>query len=156
MRVVSVLGLDVGSKRIGVAGCDPTGLIASGLETIVRCNLGADLDAIRHWIERRRAQAVVIGLPRNMNGSLGPQAHRIQHFGQQLARVIDVPIDYVDERLSTVQAGRALQSVSATRRKALIDQQAAAIILQQWLDIRRCQHRPTQESLDERHIDTER
>ncbi|AGY58553.1 Holliday junction resolvase RuvX [Gloeobacter kilaueensis] len=154
--MVSVLGLDVGSKRIGVAGSDPTGLIASGLETLVRSELSTDLEVIRAWVDRRRAQAVVIGLPRNMNGSLGPQAHRIRYFGQQLAQVIDVPIHYVDERLSTVQAGRSLQGVSASRRKALIDQQAAAIILQQWLDTRRWQQDPNQESPDERHTNAER
>lgn len=150
--VVSVLGLDVGSKRIGVAGCDSTGLFASGLTTIFRSNLNGDLEMIRAWIARRKAQSVVVGLPQNMNGSLGPQARRVQYFAQQLAQVIDIPIHFVDERLSTVQAQRTLQSVSATKRRDLIDQQAAAVILQQWLDICRLQQFSQQESSDERDI----
>jgi putative Holliday junction resolvase len=146
MVLFSVLGLDVGSKRIGVAGCDSTGLIAHGLTTLVRTDLPADLDALRRLVRERGAQAVVVGLPKNMDGTIGPQARRTQYFGERLAAAVEVPVHYVDERLTTVQARRSLLGTSATRRRALVDQQAAAIILQQWLDMRRCQAGPTQES----------
>jgi putative holliday junction resolvase len=151
--VVSAIGLDVGSKRIGVAGCDSTGLIATGLTTVVRTNLPADLEALRTLVLQRHAEAVIVGLPKNMNGSLGQQAQRTQLFGTRLQEALGVNVHYVDERLTTVQAERSMQrqGLSALKRRALIDQQAAAIILQQWLDIRRHQQLcPIQESIDER------
>jgi putative holliday junction resolvase len=153
--VVSAIGLDVGSKRIGVAGCDSTGLIATGLTTVVRTNLPADLEALRDLVLQRRAEAVIVGLPKNMNGSLGQQAQRTQLFGTRLQEALGVNVHYVDERLTTVQAERSMQrqGLSALKRRALIDQQAAAIILQQWLDIRRHQQLcPIQESIDERDL----
>jgi putative holliday junction resolvase len=153
--VVSAIGLDVGSKRIGVAGCDSTGLIATGLVTVVRTNLPADFEALRTLVLQRRAEAVVVGLPKNMNGSLGQQAQRTQLFGTRLQEALGVSVHYVDERLTTVQAERSMQrqGLSALKRRALIDQQAAAIILQQWLDIRRHQQLcPIQESIDERDL----
>ncbi|WP_218079423.1 Holliday junction resolvase RuvX [Anthocerotibacter panamensis] len=138
---LSVLSLDVGSKRIGVAGCDETGLIATGLATVHRSRLATDLDQIRNLAEQRSAEAIVIGLPRNMNGTLGPQAERVQHFGSLLAERLNLPIYYEDERLTTVQAQKSLlaQNLPAMKRKALVDQQAAAFILQQWLNRRRWQ-----------------
>jgi putative holliday junction resolvase len=153
--VVSAIGLDVGSKRIGVAGCDSTGLIATGLTTVVRTNLPADLEALRTLVLQRRAEAVIVGLPKNMNGTLGQQAQRTQLFGTRLQEALGVSVHYVDERLTTVQAERSMQrqGLSALKRRALIDQQAAAIILQQWLDIRRHQQLcPIQESIDERDL----
>lgn len=144
--MVSVLGLDVGSKRIGVAGCDSTGLIAHGLTTLLHTNLDEDLEAIRRMVGEREAQAVVVGLPKNMDGTLGHQARRVQYFGEHLAAVVDVPVHYVDERLTTVQAHRLLLGVSAAKRRALIDQQAAAIILQQWLDMCRFRRSSYQDS----------
>ncbi|MBC8122302.1 MAG: Holliday junction resolvase RuvX [Gemmatimonadaceae bacterium] len=139
--MISALGLDVGDRRIGVAGCDATGLVATPLATITRSEWSIDVQTIRGWIRERRAETVVIGLPRNMNGSIGPQALRVQKFGERLALDLEMPIDYVDERLSTVQAERSLRSsnISSSKRRSLIDQQAAAVILQQWLDTRRQQ-----------------
>lgn len=137
-----------------MAGCDPTGLIAHGLTTLVRSSLSTDLEAIRRMVRERKAEVVVVGLPKNMDGKLGPQARRTQYFGDRLAEVVEVPVHYVDERLTTVQAERSLMGVRAPRRRELIDQQAAAIILQQWLDIRRWQHSSIQEASDERNLDS--
>jgi putative holliday junction resolvase len=136
--MVSVLGLDVGSKRIGVAGCDGTGLIATGLTTVHRQRLESDLQQIRELAQKRQAEAIVIGLPRNMNGTIGPQAEKVQHFGTLVQERLGLPIFYEDERLTTVQAQKSLQAqqVSAIKRRKLIDQQAAAVILQQWLNRR--------------------
>ncbi len=142
--MVSVLGLDVGQKRIGVAGCDGTGLIATGLTTVHRQRLDLDLQHLQKVITQRRAEAIVIGLPRNMNGTLGFQAQKVQNFGTIVEQRLGLPVYYEDERLSTVQAQRSLiaQNISAAKRKTLIDQQAAAVILQQWLNR---QSRPTLE-----------
>jgi putative Holliday junction resolvase len=137
--MVSVLCLDVGSKRIGVAGCDGTGLIATGLTTVYRSRLTTDLEQIHSLALDRQAELLVIGLPRNMNGTLGPQAEKVQYFGDLVARRLGLPVHYEDERLTTVQAQRTMlaQNISAPKRRALVDQQAAALILQQWLN-RRC------------------
>ncbi|WP_287129120.1 Holliday junction resolvase RuvX [Candidatus Cyanaurora vandensis] len=136
--MVSVLGLDVGSKRIGVAGCDGTGLIATGLTTVQRRRLDVDFAQLRDLATHRQAEALVVGLPRNMNGTLGPQAEKVQHFGDLLGQRLGLPVHYEDERLTTVQAKRSLlaQNLPALKRRALVDQQAACFILQQWLNRR--------------------
>jgi len=146
--MVSVLGLDVGSKRIGVAGCDATGLIATGLTTVHRQRLDRDLAQLRNLAEQRKAEAVVIGMPRNMNGTFGPQAEKVQYFGTLVQERLGLPVHYEDERLTTVQAQRTMmaQQVSALKRRALIDQQAAAIILQQWLNRRSWQPQPVSQA----------
>lgn len=138
---ISALGLDVGKKRIGVAGCDGTGLIATGLTTIDRRSFRQDVEQIQQWVTQRQVQILVIGLPYNMDGSLGFQARQVQKFADRLSRALQLPIAYVDERLTSVQAEQLLQAEnrSPSRHKALIDRKAAAIILQQWLDDRRSQ-----------------
>lgn len=138
---ISALGLDVGKKRIGVAGCDGTGLIATGLTTIERRSFRQDVEQIQQWVTQRQVQILVIGLPYNMDGSLGFQARQVQKFADRLSRALQLPIAYVDERLTSVQAEQLLQAEnrSPSRHKALIDRKAAAIILQQWLDDRRSQ-----------------
>ncbi len=134
--MVSVLGLDIGSKRIGVAGCDQTGLIAVGLTTLHRTGLRSDLAQLRILAQQRSAESIVVGLPRNMNGTLGPQAERVQRLADQISAHTGLPIHYEDERLTTVQAQRFLiaLNLSATKRRALVDQEAAVLILQQWLN----------------------
>lgn len=142
MERISALGLDVGRRRIGIAGCDGTGLIATGLTTIERRSLQQDIELIRQWTVNRSVQVLVLGLPYNMNGSLGFQAKQVQKFGDRLAQALQLPIEYIDERLTSVQAEEMLQAEgrSIVHNKGLIDQRAAAIILQQWLDARRKQH----------------
>ncbi|MBV9385939.1 MAG: Holliday junction resolvase RuvX [Chroococcidiopsidaceae cyanobacterium CP_BM_ER_R8_30] len=136
---ISVLGLDVGSKRIGVAGCDGTGLIAAGLTTIERKSFEQDIAQLQQLVQERQAQLLVVGLPYSMNGSLGFQAKQVQKFARRAARALVLPLEYVDERLTSYQAELLLQAEnrSPSRYKGLIDRKAAAIILQQWLDQRR-------------------
>lgn len=138
-KKISALGLDLGKKRIGVAGCDGTGLIATGLETIYRKSFAqvvANLEAI---IRDREVQVLVVGLPYSMDGTVGPQARQILKFAQALSTALQLPVEYVDERLTSFQAEEMLkaENISPSRNKGLIDRKAAALILQQWLDDRR-------------------
>jgi len=136
---VSVLGLDVGKRRIGIAGCDGTGLIATGLATVERQSFQQDVDALRQWVEDRQVQILIIGLPYHLNGDLGSQAKQVQKFANRLSRALNLPVEYVDERLTSVEAEGLMQAekLSLQHHKGLIDRKAAAIILQQWLDERR-------------------
>ncbi len=136
---ISVIGLDVGSKRIGVAGCDGTGLIATGLMTIDRQSLELDLENIRQVATGRAATLLVLGLPYKLDGEIGAQAKRIQKFGNKLRKALDLPVEYVDERLTSIaaEASMVADGISLRDYKGEIDRRAAAIILQQWLDDRR-------------------
>lgn len=136
---ISALGLDIGRKRIGVAGCDRTGLIASGITTIERRNFEYDVEQIRQLVKVREAQVLVVGLPYSMSGNLGFQARQVQKFANRVAKVIQLPVEYVDERLTSFQAEQMLiaENISPSRNKGMIDRKAAALILQQWLDGRR-------------------
>lgn len=136
---ISALGLDIGRKRIGVAGCDGTGLIATGLMTIERQSFNFDVAQLQRIVQERQVQVLVVGLPYSMNGSLGFQAKHVQKFAQRLAAALKLPLEYMDERLTSFQAEQLLQAenLSPSRNKGLIDRKAAALILQQWLDERR-------------------
>jgi putative holliday junction resolvase len=137
--LILALGLDVGSKRIGVAGCDRTGLIATGITTVERRSFDRDVEQIRQIVNERQVQILVIGLPYSMDGSLGFQARHVQKFAKRLAKALQLPIEYVDERLTSFQAEQMLiaENRSPSRHKGLIDRKAASLILQQWLDIKR-------------------
>lgn len=139
MQKISALGLDVGSKRIGVAGCDGTGLIATGLTTIERTSFARDVAQLRELVEQREVQLLVVGLPYSLDGTLGPQARKVQNFTVRLAAALNLPVEYADERLTSFEAEEQLkaQRRSPSYNKGLIDRKAAAIILQQWLDERR-------------------
>jgi putative holliday junction resolvase len=138
---ISVIGLDVGSKRIGVAGCDGTGLIATGLMTIDRQSPELDLENIRQVVAERAATLLVLGLPYKLDGEIGAQARRIQKFGNKMRKALDLPVEYVDERLTSIAAEESMvaDGISLRDYKGEIDRRAAAIILQQWLDDRRSQ-----------------
>lgn len=138
---ISALGLDIGRKRIGLAGCDGTGLIATGLDTLERSSFERDVTILRQWVTERRVQVLVVGLPYTLQGELGFQAKQVQKYAARLATALQLPVEYVDERLTSVQAEEMLlaENRSPSRHKALIDRKAAAIILQQWLDHRRVQ-----------------
>ncbi|MBE9125260.1 MULTISPECIES: Holliday junction resolvase RuvX [unclassified Coleofasciculus] len=144
MKKISALGLDVGSKRIGVAGCDGTGLIATGLTTIERTSFDRDVAQLREWVEEREVQILVVGLPYSMNGTVGFQARQVQKFAKRVATALQLPVDYVDERLTSFEAEQLIKNEkrSPSRNKSLIDRKAAAIILQQWLDARRANSSP--------------
>ncbi|MBD2207116.1 Holliday junction resolvase RuvX [Calothrix sp. FACHB-1219] len=141
--MISALGLDLGSKRIGVAGCDGTGLIATGIATIERASFAQDVEQLKQIVEERQVQVLVIGLPYSMDGSLGFQARHVQKLANRLTKALNLPMEYVDERLTSYQAEELLKAEnrSPSRHKALIDRKAAALILQQWLDTRRAQSR---------------
>lgn len=131
-----IIGLDIGDRRIGVAISDPLRITAAGLETIERTNVRADVQAVRDIALRHGAVQIVVGLPQNMDGSMGEQSEKVKSFARKLAREINIPIVYEDERLTTISAIRTLtiQGVKTGHNKALVDQQAAAIILQKFLD----------------------
>ncbi|MEM8613395.1 MAG: Holliday junction resolvase RuvX [Cyanobacteria bacterium P01_H01_bin.105] len=134
--MISVLGLDIGSKRIGVAGCDRTGLIATGLTTIDNKSFTYVTEQLGQLARQREATLLVVGLPYTMDGNLGPQARRVRKFTKRLAKAVSLPVTYVDERLTSVEAEEQLQAEHQpiVKNKGLIDRRAAAIILQQWLD----------------------
>jgi putative holliday junction resolvase len=131
-----LLGLDVGDRRIGVAVSDETGLLASPVATLERVGPRKDLQAIAALVREHGAAAIVLGLPRNMDGSIGAQAEKVRRLGEALAPVARVPIHFWDERLTTVEAEQILieRDVSWQRRKGLVDQVAAVLILQGYLD----------------------
>ncbi len=139
MERVSALGLDVGKKRMGVAGCDGTGLIATGLTTIYRTSFTEDLKQLQEIIKERDIKILVVGLPYNLDGTIGFQAKKVQKFAEKISRILQLPIEYVDERLTSVEASTQLKAQKrfSSRDKGAIDCRAAAIILQQWLDMRR-------------------
>ena len=135
---VAALGLDVGSKRIGVAGCDGLGMMATGITTIWRSSFQNDMEQLADIIAERQVEILVIGLPYTMDGNIGSQAKQVQKFARRVATVIDLPIEYVDERLTSYAAEQMMieAKISVCRNKATIDRIAAAVILQQWLDER--------------------
>lgn len=139
MKRVAALGLDVGKRRMGVAGCDGTGLIATGLTTINRTSWAEDVRQLKDIIEQREVEILVIGLPYKLDGTLGAQAKQVQKFASKISRSLQMPVEYVDERLTSVEAESQLkaQKKFSSRNKGAIDRRAAAIILQQWLDMRR-------------------
>ncbi|MBD2356201.1 Holliday junction resolvase RuvX [Tolypothrix sp. FACHB-123] len=148
--MISALGLDLGRKRIGVAGCDGTGLIATGIATIERTSFAQDVEQLKQIVEDRQVQVLVIGLPYSMDGSLGFQARQVQKLAKRLAKALNLPMEYMDERLTSYQAEQLLKAEnrSPSRHKALIDRKAAALILQQWLDARRAQSRSSAVSVE--------
>jgi putative Holliday junction resolvase len=124
---------------MGVAGCDGTGLIATGLTTIRRTSWAEDIRQLKEIVAEREIEILVIGLPYRLDGTLGSQAKQVQKFGERISRILQLPFDYVDERLTSVEAEAQLkaQKQFSTHDKGAIDRRAAAIILQQWLDARR-------------------
>jgi len=134
-----VLGLDVGEKTIGVAVSDELGWTAQPVTVIQRTEAEDGIDAVRKMAQEYGAETIVVGLPKNMNGTLGPQAEKAAAFRAALAAVTDIPVVMWDERLTTVAAQRVLLAadVSRRRRKQVVDKIAAVFILQNYLDSRR-------------------
>ena len=138
MKKVAALGLDIGLKRIGVAGCDGLGLLATELTTIKRSSFKNDVEQIKKIVAEREADILVIGLPYSMDGSIGFQAKQVMKYAKRLSKALELPIEYVDERLTSLEAEEQLKAHKrySSKDKGLIDKRAAAIILQQWLDQR--------------------
>jgi putative holliday junction resolvase len=132
----ALLGLDLGTKTIGVATSDPARRLAAPVETIKRTTFSADAKRLLALATERKAVGLVLGLPVNMDGSEGPRAQSTRAFARNLARLTSLPIALWDERLSTAAVERALIAADASRKKraAVIDQHAAAYILQGALD----------------------
>jgi len=131
-----LIGLDLGTKTIGVAASDPDRKLATGIETVTRKTFTADAARIIALAAERSAVGFVLGLPINMDGSEGPRAQSTRAFARNLAKLIDLPVALWDERLSTAAVERELiaADVSRSKRAAVIDQHAAAFILQGALD----------------------
>lgn len=140
------LGVDVGTVRVGVAVCDPDGILATPLETVARsAEAAADLDRIAALVAGLAVVEVVVGLPRGLDGGEGPAAAAVRQYASVLAeRVAPVPLRLVDERLTTVDAHRALRDsgVAGRKHRPVVDQAAAVLILQAALDTERSTGRP--------------
>jgi putative Holliday junction resolvase len=134
------LGIDVGAVRVGVAICDPDGVLATPLATVPRdADGGSDLRALAALVAEHDAVGVVVGLPRTLAGREGPAAEAARAFADALRGVLDVPVELSDERLTTVIATQQLRErgVKGRKQRAVVDQAAAVAILQGWLDARR-------------------
>ena len=133
MRIMS---LDVGSRTIGIACSDALLMTAQGIETIRRTSLEKDFNRLQELIAEYEVHELVVGMPKNMNGTKGERAEKIEEFVEKMKEVIDLPVSYWDERLSTVMAERQLiaADVSRKKRKSVIDKMAAVVILQGYLD----------------------
>lgn len=135
------IGVDVGTVRVGIAACDPGGLLASPVTTLARdLRGGADLEKLARLVAEREAVEVVVGLPRSMSGKSGPAARSAREYAESLAERIDpIPVRLSDERLTTVAATRRLAEAGTRGRKGrqVVDRSAAVLILQGWLDAAR-------------------
>ncbi len=129
------MGLDVGERRIGVALSDETATLASALTTLARVGARKDAAAVADLARRHEIASIVVGLPLNMDGSQGPQAQKVLAFAGRL-RALGLPVVMRDERLTTVEADEQLREVGLgwKERKRLVDQAAAVVILQEYLD----------------------
>ncbi|TKJ16592.1 crossover junction endodeoxyribonuclease RuvA [Blastococcus sp. CCUG 61487] len=135
-----VLGVDVGTVRVGLALSDATGTLASPLETVRRAKDGADLDRLAALVVEHEVTEVVVGEPKHLSGASGASAEDAAAYSQALAdRIADVPVYLIDERLSTVTAASHLRQggIDSRNQRSVIDQAAAVVILQQYLDSRR-------------------
>jgi putative Holliday junction resolvase len=130
------LSLDLGDKRIGVAMSDPTGLLASPVTTIIRGNLRKDLDKIVEMVTDNEVEAIVVGLPVSLNGTIGPQGQKTLDFCDLLREISPVPIHMCNEQYTSAEAERRIREAGGepSKDKARVDAVAAAIILQEWLD----------------------
>jgi len=131
-----ILGLDVGTKRIGVAVSDPLGITAQGLETIQRQNKRLDFQRLGQVISEYQIAEIVVGLPLRMSGAEGTQSEKMRLFADELRRRFDLPVHLWDERLTSAQANRLLREteMSIQRRGQVVDQMAAVLILQSWME----------------------
>ncbi|NMM65592.1 Holliday junction resolvase RuvX [Clostridium sp. P21] len=131
-----ILGLDIGDRTIGVAVSDPLGITAQGITTIRRKSKDADIKELKSICDEYNVDTIVSGLPKNMNGTLGPQSEKVMKFCEIIKESIGLPIKMWDERLTTVAAHRAMleADLSRNKRKKIVDKMAAIYILQGYLD----------------------
>ncbi|MFD5427915.1 Holliday junction resolvase RuvX [Streptomyces sp. NPDC127084] len=151
MRRGRRLAIDVGDARIGVASCDPDGVLATPVETVPGRDVPAAHRRLRQIAEEYEPIEVVVGLPRSLSGGEGPAAAKVRAFAQELARgIAPVPVRLVDERMTTVSAAAGLRASGVKSRKgrSVIDQAAAVIILQNALESERVSGNPPGESVE--------
>lgn len=131
-----ILGLDVGQKTIGVAISDPLGFTAQGITTIRRTKKVEDVKAVKEICDNYNVEKIIVGLPKNMNGSIGFAGEKIMEFSELLKEEIKIELEFWDERLTTVAAHRAMleADLSRSKRKKIVDKIAATYILQGYLD----------------------
>ncbi|MGF7045953.1 putative Holliday junction resolvase [Paenibacillus sp. DS2015] len=131
-----IMGLDYGDRRIGVAVSDAFGWTAQGLEVIERRREGAEFDRIAEIVREREVSEIVVGLPKNMDGTVGFRGQICIDFADKLKELLSLPIHLRDERLTTVSAEKTLieADVSRKKRKKVVDMMAASLILQNYLD----------------------
>jgi len=138
---MKTLGLDLGSKTLGIACSDPSGILASGIETFTfpEHNFELPLDYVKRFIDNNKVGLVVLGLPKNMDGSIGFQGRTAEAFREGLMQRTDVPIVLWDERLTTRMVTQVMLSADLSRkkRKDIVDKLAATVILQSYLDARK-------------------
>ena len=127
----SALALDVGRKRIGLAGCDPLGITVTPLGALARAKFAADLERLKPMIDQRRVQALVVGLPLDREGRPTEQAAHCRRYGERIARSLELPLAWVNEHASTWAAGE--QRGLHGDRSGALDSAAAALLLEQWL-----------------------
>lgn len=130
------LGLDVGEKTIGISISDQSGLVAQGIDTLRRDNIFEDIEAIKEFVQKYQVERIIIGLPLKMNGSEGTEALKMREFMAIIKKNIPLPIIAWDERLSTVASEKVLLAADLSRKKRrkVVNQIAAALILQSYLD----------------------
>jgi len=131
-----ILGLDVGSRRIGVAVSDPLGITAQGLETLERRNKKYDFEFLRRIIRQYDVKQIVVGLPLRMSGAEGTQSEKMRVFAEDLAKKFGLPVHLWDERLTSAEANRFLREteLSIEKRGKAVDRMAAVLILQGWME----------------------
>ena len=134
-----IMGLDLGDKTIGVAVSDELGWTAQGIETIKRTSLESDMKRLSEIASQFSVEEVVVGLPKNMNGTIGPRGELCQAFAKDVENRLKLPVRMWDERLTTMAAEKMLVAadVSRKKRKQVIDKMAAVMILQGYLDFRK-------------------
>jgi putative Holliday junction resolvase len=138
LRVGRVLGLDVGSRRIGVAVSDPLGITAQGLETLERRNKRHDFEHLKRVIRQYEVKEIVVGLPLRMSGAEGTQSEKMRAFADELHKRFGLPVHLWDERLTSAEANRFLREteLSIEKRGKAVDRMAAVLILQGWMELR--------------------
>lgn len=131
-----ILGLDIGTRTIGVSVSDPLGLTAQGITTIRRKNYRYDVEQVRKIYEEYGADTIVAGMPKNMNGTMGPSSEMVMTFCEKLIKDFNPKIEYWDERLTTVAAHKAMleADLSRSKRSKIVDKVASTYILQGYLD----------------------
>lgn len=131
-----ILGLDIGTKTVGVAISDPLGWTAQGITTVRRKNYTKDMEEIKKICDEYGVETIVAGMPKNMNGTIGPSGEMVKEFCERLKEVVNINIEFWDERLTTVAAHKAMleADLSRSKRNKIVDKVAATYILQGYLD----------------------